>query len=154
MTSIIIQNCSSVNLLPHAEKTLQTVLTSQPSVGIRPQGNHQPGSKQIPGDVVLGVGSASSFHVSQPVLHVHPNGVQVEAAPAVEADHLPLRRSRGEVGPDLVAERAVLASAADEGERSQDPGPFFHAGVVVPVDAGQDLVWIVKLDLQQCAMCV
>lgn len=141
-----------MNFFPHAEKTLQTVLTSQPSVDIISQGDH-PGSEQIPGDVVLGIGSASSFHVSQPVLHVHPNGVQVEAAPAVEADHLPLRRSRGEVGPNLVAERAILPTAADEGERSQDPGPFFHAGVVVPVDAGQDLVWIVKLDLD-ATVCV
>lgn len=87
------------------------------------------------------------------MLHVHSNGVQVEAAPAMEADHLPLSRSGGEVGPDLVAERAVLPSAADEGERSQHPGPFFHAGVVVPVDAGQHLVWIVKLDLH-ATMCV
>jgi hypothetical protein len=107
----------------------------------------QPGSEEVPGDVVLGIGSASCFHVPQPVLHVHPNGVQVQAAPAVEADHLPLRRGRGEVGPYLVAERAVLPSAADEGDRSQDPGPFLHAGVVVAVDAGQDLVWVVKLDL-------
>lgn len=111
----------------------------------------QPGSEQIPGDVVLGIGigigSASSFRVSQPVLHVHTNGVQVQAAPAVEADHLAHRRSRGEVGPYLVAERSVLPSAADDGDRSQDSGPFFHAGVVVAVDADQDLVWVVKLDL-------
>jgi hypothetical protein len=112
-------------------------------------------SEQVPGNVVLGrSGSASGSGVPdpEPVLHVHPDGVQVEAAPAVEAHHLPLRRGGGEVGADLVAERAVPPPAADQGERTQHPGPFLDARVVVPVDAGQDLVRVVQLDLQCSAV--
>ena len=86
------------------------------------------------------------------MLHVHPNGVQVQAAPAMEADHLPHRRGRAEVGPYLVPKRTVLPSAADDGDRSQDSGPFFHTVVVVAVDAGQDLVWVVKLDLHNVGL--
>lgn len=83
------------------------------------------------------------------MLHVHANGVQVQAAPAMEPDHLPFRRRRAEVGSDLLAERPVLPPVADESDRPQHSGPFILAGVVVAAYAVQDLVWVVQLDLHR-----
>ena len=73
------------------------------------------------------------------MLHVHPNGVQVLPAPAMEPDHLTFRRRRREVRPDLLAERPLLPSVALEGDRSQNSRPFLPVGVVVAVYACQDL---------------
>lgn len=79
---------------------------------------------------------------------MHPNGVQVLPAPAMEAHNLPFRLRRREVCPELLSEWPVLPSVADEGDRPQNPGPFLPVGVVVAVYACQDLVWVVQFNLQ------
>jgi hypothetical protein len=124
-------------------------ILNQTNIAVFEMTGHNKNSEQIPRDVILGTAGSAGFVDSQPVLHVHSDGVQVLAAPAMEADHLSLCGSRAEVAPYLIAEGSVLPSAADECDRSQDSGPFFHAGVVVAVDAGQHLMWVVKLDLHE-----
>lgn len=95
-------------------------------------------------------GLGSRRLLTQPMLHVDPNSIQIQATPTMESNHLPFCSSRREMGSYLLSKRSILPPSWVECKWFYDYWPLISVnGGVVSTHAIQNLMGVIKFNLQR-----
>lgn len=87
------------------------------------------------------------------MLHVNSDGVQIQAAPPMEAHHLTLRRGRSEECPNFFSKRTVLPSACIKTQRLHDFMSLVIAyATIISRYAGDHFMRVLQFYLQNIQM--
>lgn len=94
-------------------------------------------------------GGPWSFLISKPVLHVDPNGIQVQAAPPMETHHLAFCSGWSEEFTYFFTKWTILATTGVESQWLHDYMLLILSNwPVIARYASQHLIWILQLYLK------